>query len=116
VPNPYEPDFDFPYNAATPNTGASSNSPVNLNLGQVPDVEDPALALALLDIHNALELLQTSQGSLTSATGDQIGGLESLALRVTTVEGNITAIDATLVAVGAVLVDFEARIAALEAP
>ena len=44
MPNPYEPDFEFPYNEGVPVTGPSSNSPINLNLGQVPEVDDPKSA------------------------------------------------------------------------
>jgi len=36
------------------------NSATNLNLGQVPTLDDPALYSDLLDIHNALEILLTS--------------------------------------------------------
>jgi hypothetical protein len=36
------------------------NSKTNLNLGQVPQVEDQEVYRALLDIHNALEILITS--------------------------------------------------------
>jgi hypothetical protein len=35
------------------------NSPTNLSLGQVPQVDDPEVYRALLDIHNALETLLT---------------------------------------------------------
>jgi hypothetical protein len=142
--NPYDPDFDFPYNAGTPTTGASSNSPINLNLGQVPDIEDPILARAVLDIYNALEVLQTFQGNLTSATGDYITDLNDLTARVviaeadivtnagniTTNTGNIatnagnittnasaiTAIQLEIDAIDLILIDFEARINALENP
>lgn len=38
----------------------SYSSSTNLNLGQVPQIEDPVLYRALLDIHNALELLLIS--------------------------------------------------------
>lgn len=36
------------------------NSPTDLNLGHVPEVADESLYNALLDIHNALEILLTS--------------------------------------------------------
>lgn len=36
------------------------NSKTNLNLGQVPQIEDRETYQALLDIHNALEILLTS--------------------------------------------------------
>lgn len=36
------------------------NSPTNLSIGSVPQVEDESLYTALLDIHNALEILLTS--------------------------------------------------------
>ena len=91
MPNPYEPDFEFPYNEGTPATGPSSNSPINLNLGQVPEVDDPILAQILLDIYNALEVLQTFQGNLTSATGAQIANLAALTARVTSAEASIAA-------------------------
>ena len=123
MPNPYEPDFEFPYNAGVPVTGPSANSPINLNLGQVPDIDDPVLAQVLLDIFNALEVLQTFQGNLTSATGDQITDLTSITTRVTAVEaaaaGNasaITAIQLEIDAIDLILIDFETRIYALENP
>jgi hypothetical protein len=48
--------------AHTPDTTGYS-SPTNLSLGQVPQVEDPELYKALLDIHNAIEtLLMSSDG------------------------------------------------------
>lgn len=42
--------------AHTPDTTGYS-SPTNLSLGQVPQVEDPELYRALLDIHNAIDTL-----------------------------------------------------------
>jgi len=50
---------------------ATIDSPIDLNLGNVPDVEDPEAYQALLDIHNALDILLTSvfdidQGTLTA--------------------------------------------------
>lgn len=51
-------DPDFPYYTGPPTTGPTSNSPINLNLGQVPDVDDEKVYRALLDIYNALEILQ----------------------------------------------------------
>lgn len=53
------PQFDpnFPYDNGTPTTGPSVNSPTDLRLSQVPDVEDSAAYDALLEIHNALYLL-----------------------------------------------------------
>lgn len=46
----------------TPTTN-SYNSGVNLSLGQVPQVDDPELYRALLDIHNAIEILVTETDS-----------------------------------------------------
>ena len=89
MPNPYEPDFEFPYNEGVPVTGPSSNSPINLNLGQVPEVDDPILSQTLLDVYNALEVLQTFQGNLTSATGTQIANLAALTARVALTESNL---------------------------
>jgi len=50
---------------------ATIDSLIDLNLGSVPDIEDPEVYQALLDIHNALDILLTAvsdidSGSLTS--------------------------------------------------
>lgn len=42
------------------------SSSTNLNLGQVPQVDDPELYKALLDIHNAIEILLTSSDSVNA--------------------------------------------------
>ena len=49
------------------------SSTVELNLGQVPQVDDPVLYTALLDIHNALEAI------LTASDGDYAEFLAFLA-------------------------------------
>lgn len=50
------------------------NSNTDLSLGQVPQVDDPDLYKALLDIHNAIESLLKS-----SDQGDSLSGSESSA-------------------------------------
>lgn len=43
-------------------------SDINLALGQVPQVDNPILYEALLDIHNAIEALATANFEVTTAT------------------------------------------------
>ena len=45
---------------------ATSDSIINLNIGHVPNIEDPIIYEALLDIHNALEILASASFDLDS--------------------------------------------------
>lgn len=55
--------------AETPNTYDSNT---NLSLGHIPQVDDPDLYVALLDLHNAIETLLKSSDAGTSINDDFI--------------------------------------------
>jgi len=52
---------------ATPSTLANYESLIDLQLGSGPNVQDPEVHQALLDIHNALEILATHTAGSESA-------------------------------------------------
>ena len=79
---------------AAPTNTYDSNT--DLSLGQIPQVDDPDLYIALLDIHNAIEALLTSSDDGDAAFAGKFRNITEVAANYTVVAGDGTIrVDAT---------------------